>query len=545
MRLDRVRARSITAALAMLLLATNAGAQQQPPQMEPTTPRAAGEGEGPFQRLIIRGATMIDGTGAPPRGPVDIVVEGNKIASVTSVGYPKLPIKDAGRPKDATREIDATGMFVLPGFIDMHVHTGGAPKAPQAEYVYKLWMGHGITAARGVPFGDFDWSLEQKRLSERNAIVAPRMISYHRPGTGKGWTGGEITSPEAARAWARWAAKQGIDGLKLGAFDPEIMAALIDEAKKHNLGTVAHLDQMGVVRMTADRAASLGLGSMTHFYGLFESLLKDYSIQNYPVDQNYNDEQHRFGQVARLWNQIYEPGSPEWNALIDRWTKLDFTLNPTMVIYSAGRDVMAARNADWHEKYTLPSQWAFFQPSREAHGSYWFDWTTHDEIAWRNYYRRWMQFLNDYKNNGGRVTIGTDCGFIYQLYGFCYVTEMELLQEAGFHPLEVIRSATLYGAEEIFKPKGKPIEYGIIRPGLLADLVIVEENPLHNFKTLYGTGAVKINDETGKVERVGGVKYTIKDGIVYDAKQLLADVERMVTEAKARTPSATTPAGPQ
>ncbi|MGN6186682.1 MAG: amidohydrolase family protein, partial [Thermoanaerobaculia bacterium] len=64
------------------------------------------------------------------------------------------------------------------------------------------------------------------------------------------------------------------------------------------------------------------------------------------------------------------------------------------------------------------------------------------------------------------------------------------------------------------------------------DLVLVDENPLHNLKVLYGTGAIHLNDTTGKVERIGGVKYVVKDGIVYDAKKLLADVERIVAEQK-------------
>ncbi len=109
---------------------------------------------------------------------------------------------------------------------------------------------------------------------------------------------------------------------------------------------------------------------------------------------------------------------------------------------------------------------------------------------------------------------------------------MELLQEAGFHPLEVIRAATMHGAEELFGPTGKPIDRGVIRPGLLADLVIVDENPIANLKVLYGTGTVKLNDETGQPQRMGGVRYTIKDGIIYDAKQLLKDVEEMVIKQK-------------
>ncbi len=66
-----------------------------------------------------------------------------------------------------------------------------------------------------------------------------------------------------------------------------------------------------------------------------------------------------------------------------------------------------------------------------------------------------------------------------------------------------------------------------------ADMVIVDQNPLANLKVLYGTGAMRLNDQTGKVERVGGVKYTIKDGIIYDAKKLLADVAAMVQKQKA------------
>jgi hypothetical protein len=209
-----------------------------------------------------------------------------------------------------------------------------------------------------------------------------------------------------------------------------------------------------------------------------------------------------------------------------------------MTIYEASRDVMRAKNADWHGKYTLPSLWQFYQPSRESHGSYWFDWTTADEIEWKNNYRLWMTFLNEYKNRGGKVCTGSDSGFIYKLYGFDYIRELELLQEAGFHPLEVIRSATLCGAETLMQPKGKQPEFGTLRVGMLADLVIAPENPLHNLKTLYGTGWQKL-DQDGKVVTVGGVKWTIKDGIVYDAKKLLEDVAKMVEEAKKKTVNTT------
>jgi imidazolonepropionase-like amidohydrolase len=443
-----------------------------------------------------------------------------------------VPIRELRPVQGATKEIDARGMYVMPGFVDMHTHTGGVPKAPEAEYVYKLWLAHGVTTVRDAGSGASSFMQSEKARSAKNEIVAPRIFAYARPG------GSAIQSPDSARAWVRNAARNGVDGLKLDSYAPEVMAALLDEAKKQGLGSMAHLSQMGVAEMNAIDAARLGLGSVTHFYGLFESMYKDHDIQPWPVDMNYNDEQHRFGQVARQWRLVHPRGSEPWNALLKEFKALDLTLDPTMGIYSAGRDVMRARTAEWHATYTLPSLMEYYEPSRRNHGSYWFDWTTQDEIEWKRFYEVWMAFLNDYKNIGGRVTTGTDAGFIYSTYGFAFPLEMEMLQEAGFHPLEVIRAATMHGAQTLAKPKGKPIEFGVVRAGMLADLVVVDANPLQNLKVLYGTGAMKLNDATDRVERVGGVKWTIKDGIVYDAKQLLADVARMVEAAK-KTPRTT------
>jgi imidazolonepropionase-like amidohydrolase len=504
--------------------------QEQENKIIPAPTRRPDEGKGPFKTFVIRGATLIDGTGAPPQGPVDIVVENNRIKSIQRAGTPGLPLKENRKPEKPDYEIDASGMYVMPGFVDMHVHGGGPPKNPEVEYAYKLWMAHGVTTVRGVPLGPNAFSVKEKERSAKNEIVAPRIFNYQRPGAG--WDKGPVRNPESAREWVRWAAKNGIDGLKLGSHRPEIMSALLDEAKKLGLGSTAHLGQTGVAQMNAIKAARLGLGTVTHFYGHFESLLKDYVVQPWPVTQINDDEQMRFGQVARLWDKIYPPGSAEWNAYLQEHLKLGTTFDPTFTIYVAGRDVMRARNADWHDKYTLPSLMDFYQPSRENHGSYWYYWTTEDEVAWKNFYQVWFKLVNDYKKMGGRVTTGSDAGFIYSTYGFGFVQELELLQEAGFHPLEVLQSATMNGALTLHEPKGQPIEFGVVREGLLADMAIVDQNPLENLKVLYGTGAVKLNDKTGKPERVGGVKWTIKDGIVYDAKQLLADVAKMVEKQK-------------
>jgi len=508
--------------------------QREDPRVAP----ARHEGEGPFTRLIIRGATLIDGYGGPPRGPVDIIVDGNRIVDIVSVGAPRVPVDSTRRPKGAQREINASGMYVMPGIVDIHVHQGTKQKAPESEYYNKLWLAHGITTVRGVPFASFAYSVGEKKRSAANEITAPRYVVYQRPGTG--WGRGPVRTPEQAREWVRWIAQNGADGLKLGAERRDIMAALLDEAKKLGLGSTAHLQQTGVAQMNADDATKLGLQTVTHFYGVFESMYDRNDIQPWPAEMNYDDEEDRFGQVARQWNLV-TPHSEKWNQLLKNFKERDVTLDPTMTAYLTGRDVTKRMNEPWHSKYTLQQLWDYYSPSRTNHGSYFYNWTTADEVAWRNFYRVWMEFLNDYKNMGGRVTASSDAGFIYNTPGFSTIEEMELLQEAGFHPLEVIRGATLHAAETLALTKtknGEEVDFGVVRSGALADMLIVDQNPLANLKVLYGTGWFRLNDATRKVDQVGGVKYTIKDGIVYDAKKLLADVAKMVEESKRKNNAA-------
>ena len=483
-------------------------------------------GEGPFNQLIIRGITLINGDGSPPRGPVDIVVENNVIKKIQVVGYPGVPINENRRPKlaDGGKELDASGMYLLPGFIDMHVHIGGDAQGADAEYVFKLWMAHGVTTVREVGGKGLDWSLNLKRLGKAHQIVAPRVFTYTRFGQG---SSEQISNEEMARDWVRKNASKGADGIKFFGAEPEIMRAALDENRKLGLRSCCHHAQLSVARWNVLHSARAGLTSMEHWYGLPEALFEDRTVQDYPLNYNYQNEQHRFEEAGKLWRQAAKPYSEHWNKVMNELISLDFTLDPTFNIYEASRDLHRARRAEWHEEYTLPSLWEFYEPSMISHGSYWHYWGTEQEIAWKENFKLWMTFVNEYKNRGGRITTGSDSGFIYQLYGFAYIRELELLREAGFHPLEVIRAATLNGAEAL----GMDDKLGTVQVGKLADFVIVDVNPLENLKSLYGTGAIKLTEDN-EVVRVGGVKYTIKDGVIYDAKRLLSDVKAMVDKQK-------------
>ncbi len=505
-----------------------AAAADEPDTLQPAPDRRPDEGLGQFNRLVIRGATLIDGTGAPPRGPVDIVVHRNRITHVIDVAEDEL---DEQRwPRNADHEIDATGKYVTPGFVDMHVHGGGPPKNAEAEYPYKLWLAHGVTTVRGVQLSDNDFSVSEKQRSARNEIVAPRIWNYQRPGAG--WDGGRITTPEQAVEWVKWAKRNGVDGLKLPSAEPAIMEALIETAQELDLGTVAHLDQRGVEKMDAITAARLGLDTVTHFYGHFHSLKRP-GVEWFPPDYDYSNEQMRFSQVADWADKIYPVGGKKWKAYLREQLELGTVFDPTFNIYAASRDVMRMRNAEWHEEYTLPSLFEFFEPATQNHGSYYWDWTTEIETKWRKFYQVWFQLTKDYHDMGGRITTGSDSGFIYQTYGFGYIMELEMLREAGLTALEVMQAATLNGAKTLYEPSGKRPQIGTVERGKLADLLIMTENPLENFKGLYASGHRRLNPDTNEVETINTLQFTIKDGIVYDAEQLRADVRAMVDEQEA------------
>ena len=524
MRLAAILALTIpTAALGQ----QNASPQSPPPQSRP--PAAASMENAPapspgvrYNRLLIRNAMVIDGAGNPARGPMDIVVEGATIASVRparpidefgtdSAG--SSPARSAGGSYD--RVIDATGMYVTPGIVDMHGHIHfGRNRVPwPKDYVYKLWLGHGITTVREPGSGEgVDTTVAHARLSSENRIAAPTIIPYVTV---------EADSPDSARARIRRAKARLAQGLKIFINRPDVWDAIADEARKNNLPIATDLK---IQEADAIRAAQLGVRTLEHWYGVPDAAIR--GPQNFPASYSYDNEADRFRWAGDLWRQA---DSAKLSAVIDTMIAHGVTWDPTFAVYEANRDLTRARALPWFAAYAMPQLMAFFEPDPTRHGSYHFDWTTADEIMWRDNMRRWMQWVREFGARGGNVTVGSDAGFIYHLYGFATIREMELHQEAGFHPIEVLRHATSNGARALGLANT-----GVVRPGYMADLAIVDGNPLHNMKVFYGTGVQVEKD--GRVETRGGVKYTIKQGIVFDARALLDDVKKMVAGARTATP---------
>lgn len=491
---------------------------------EPVSGEAAGgpeHGGGPYERLILRGVTVVDGTGSPPRGPMDVVIEGDRIVQLTRVGVPGRPIDPDRRPElgEGGRELDLEGSWVLPGFVDLYAHPGN-----HEEYAWKLWLAHGVTTTREPACLDgMAACLERMRASRDGEIVAPAFVPWLYFGLG---AEEPITTSGAARAWVRRAAEEGARGIKFRGGAPEVLFAALDEAEELGVTTANHHSPLSVARADALDTARHGLDLVEHWYGLPEALLPPGAVQDFPPGYVYDDEGARFAAAGRLWRQAPPRGDEGRAAVVRELVDAGAALLPTLSLYEANRDFMGARRAEWHDEYTLPALWDSFRPDPTRHASHFYAWTSEDEAAWRENYALWMDFLDEYREAGGRVVAGSDSGFMYNLHGFGFIRELEMLREAGLSPLEVIRAATLWGAEEL----GVGAETGSIEPGKRADLVVVPGNPLADLKLLYGTGALRLGK--AGLERVGGVTWTVKGGRTYDGETLRREVRQMVREAK-------------
>lgn len=454
-----------------------------------------------YDRLLIKNVSLIDGKGTPMRGPNDIIIENNKI---TAISWPKTGENDYANEKHI---IDGTGMYLLPGLINSHVHVHDRGDCP-TEYLYKLWLACGITTVRDVGSHP-DSTLIDKQKSEKGELIAPRILIYMvvRNREIKG-------AVEEVRKFK----KMGADGIKIFGLDKDVMQAVLAESNALGLKVAHHV---GVEETDARDDIQMGTTTIEHWYGIPDAALE--GSQNFPYWYNYNNENERFRAAGNLWKEA----KPErLNKILRGMVDNKVAWIPTFAIYEANRDLQRAQNQPWFNDYLHPVLGNYFAPSPERHGSYHWNWTTTDEVHWKENYKIWMKAVKDFANMGGLVGAGEDAGFIYMTYGFTFIRELELMHEAGFHPIDVIMNATGNNAKIL----GFEDRIGRIKEGFNADLIIVEGNPLENLKYLYPTGITVVED--GEVKIKGGVKWTIKDGIVYDAPKLLEEVKQLVQEAK-------------
>jgi hypothetical protein len=529
-----IRATLLLPLLAALPLAAQ-GSGRRPaapaaPSPAPVVTRSFGAlGEGPYASLVIRNAMVIPGHGGPPAGPYDIKIEGNRITEM--VPFDPVTAERAGaRPRmTGDRIIDAAGKYVMPGMLDLHTHIRTLPM--ELEYVYYLKLAMGVTTMVNAADRGYDDAMREARRSAANEIVAPRMFPLVSYGAGTAFKGRQLDDPALA---PQVVAAMAANGVRVISMDPlgwslELVTAIAQAAKARGLITSFHLQPANTAVTQAVRAACAGVTMIEHHYGYAESSL-DGSAQDFPRSYEYGNENERFREAGRVWT--YANRERLLGAVADSLVRCGVTMLPTRVVYEANRDLLRATSLPWTERYTHQALWNWNLPNPAFHGAYHYDWTSDDEYNWTAAYRLWGDLIYEFNRRGGAVAFGTDDNYIWATPGFSTVRELQLARETGMRTLEVLRSATWQSARTLGEP-----QLGLVRPGYLADLLLVDGNPAANLKLLYSFGDLAL-DRAGQMVRTGGIVHTIRDGVVYNNAALMAEVERMVRASRRLAPAA-------
>ncbi len=459
--------------------------------------------------IAVRNVRVVRGDGTPAYGPTTVFIEDGVIVEDGRGG---------GRSMESVAaSVDGSGCTLMPGLVSTHAHiqTRTAGMAMPREYQLSLWLASGITAIRDNGSSE-RLAVQFEKERKEGTLGAPRVFRYK-------MFGAADTAADAIARVEAFAA-QGVDGIKFWsnyAYPPEVVEAAIPKAHELGLYCTAHI---GVGESNALTYSNAGLDSIEHWYGVPDAALAE-GVQNFPSDFSYSNEVHRFRYAGRLWREVDQT---KLGDVLEQLVRNDTAWSPTFAVYEASRDLTRAQNLPWFEDYLHPALNQFFSPNRAYHGSYFMGWSTTDEVFWKENYRIWMAAVKRFADLGGMVTTGEDAGYIYTLYGFGLVRELELHQEAGFHPLQVISHATYNGAKVLRQEQ----VFGRVANGLRADLIVVRGNVLENLKCLYPTGTDVVN-ESGQVEETGGVLWTMVDGRCWHGPTLAAKVRQIVTDARA------------
>jgi imidazolonepropionase-like amidohydrolase len=462
----------------------------------------------------------------PPEGPVDIVIANGRIVNLIPVDPVNAAGYQAGQGRSsAGREIDATGMYVIPGLVEMHAHlrSNGSDLGLRAlEYQYLLYMAHGVTTLRDAGTGaGLATMTDERRRSAAHEIVAPRLLLCQRwPLPLRQWDVGN--TPESAREMVRRFQSLGADCVKVSKSPghyPDVLRAIVEEGKTLGLPVMVDLKVSETDAITASNA---GVASIEHWYGIPDAALP--GSQNFPTDYNYWDELDRFRWAGALWIEAAE--YPEAiSKVLDTMIANGTNWDPTMTVYEDNRDLSRAMTLPFRDTLFHPAALEGMWPNPAEHGAFKREWKTSDEVRWRQNFQIWMRYVREFHERGGLLTAGSDTA---PWGGLALIRELELLQEAGLHPIDIIRVATT----NAYKALGMEEHCGI-RVGCAADLAVVNGNPFDNLKVLYGLGYGFYGvAEPSEQWKKGGVRWTIKDGVVYDAPALLREVLWYVEQEK-------------
>jgi imidazolonepropionase-like amidohydrolase len=414
---------------------------------------------------VLRGVTVIDGTGSAPVPGVEVVLSGDRIAEIlTSTGRPRR----GALPRDA-RVLELPGRFVIPGLIDTHAHvtildfhreTGGAGRGEYrrdlSEQVLRILLAHGVTTVRNPS------APAEAGVALRDDVAAGRLLGPRIVTSGEHITGSR-TSAEEIREEVRRQAAAGVDLIKVySSLGPEQVGAAIEEARGLGLPVVGHLQ-----RTTWTEAARLGIDAITHGASWSAGALPSERRAEYAANPDF--------MRARLdWLQWLDLDGPEVAENIRELAARRIPVDPTLVTYHTkffgddprwtehpGQALVPEIAARWRDGATFVGHWA---PADFARA--------------QGLWGRLEELVRRYHEGGVLLSAGSDLPQAWTIPGVSLHEELELLVAAGIPQLEVLRIATANGAQAL----GLLDEVGTVEAGKRADLLVLGADPTEHIR---------------------------------------------------------------
>ena len=408
-------------------------------------------------RLVIRGGTLVDVRDGSLTQDAVIVLEGDRIASVSS-GGPLPP---------AETVIDATGKYILPGLIDAHVHYEG--------WAAELFLNHGVTTV--LDLGNaHEWIKAQKEGIQSGLIPGPRLFHSTRnldgpPAVARGHIQ-SLKDPEDALHAMRQYVAGGVNAVKVyEGLSVEVLRVLVREANKANIPVIGHFKDVLV-------AAEVGGHGIEHLR---------------VVTRVAHDRQAREEALKKVRDGLNPPVSAFMDfkklpSIIQLMVEKGLFLNPTLKLDALGGPELLEKGFHYEEFDLLINNWRLryiplsfrlmalkeYQEIGLWHRA---DLSQYERDLFHQGYKNSQRLVKMFVDAGGKLYAGPDCPSLCTP-GLGLHHELELLVDAGISPLQALQSATIHSAE-LMRMQDR---LGSLEEGKVGDVLILDANPLENIR---------------------------------------------------------------
>jgi imidazolonepropionase-like amidohydrolase len=409
------------------------------------------------QPLVLQGGTLVDGTGREPIANAVVIMEGSQIKAVGTAGQVAIP--------PGARSLDLSGKTILPGLIDCHIHL--------RDWMPQMFLHYGVTTVYDTN-NQVDWILAQKEALQRGKIKGPRLfvtgMAIAGPHDASNDTNYPVQTPQEAAAVVKSLVGQGADMIKTqDTLTRELLKGLVDEANQLGVPVVGHSENI--------RWATLaGFKFMEHTLTLTRAILE---VQA-PEKLKEMDEKKIAYPEYMMDTKYFDP-------LIQLMVQHGVYINPTFTANLRISNPLAKEWTTMAEQITKDPNLAFVPADAKE------SWIRRpgragDPAQLADGFKKVQEFTRKYVEAGGKAVAGSDSGY---MPGLGVHFEMQSLVAAGVPPMKAIQSATLWAAQLGNQDK----DLGTVEPGKLADITVIEGNPLQEITATRNVRLVIQNGE--------------------------------------------------